>query len=170
MLGLQLLFASVATTANIVFTVWAVKVDRPHDGFGTLYEGECNISARLNTAAHVVLNILASLFLGAGNFCMQVLVAPTPEEVREQHARNESFDIGTHSLQNLRNIHSRRRLLWIGLGLISTLLHLVLVLCLLYRPALTDGIISQMEFRDLPVHTIHSIPCGCSDRRLPCVR
>lgn len=125
MLTIQIWLACVTTIANISFTLWAVMTDRPQNGFGTLYEGECGYAARLNTIAHVVLNMLASLFLGSGNYCMQVLVAPTPKEVEAQHARKKSYDIGIHSLHNLRSIHLNRRLLWLVLGIISTLLHLM---------------------------------------------
>lgn len=125
MLYLQLSLALIVLFANIGFTVWATRVDGPQNGTGTLFHDTCDLVARWNTGAHVILNVVASLFLGAGNYCMQILVAPKPDEVKKQHALKGSFDIGIHSIHNLRNIHAGRKLLWFALGILSTALHLM---------------------------------------------
>lgn len=58
----------------------------------------------MNIGIHLLLNVLSSLFLGAGNYCMQILVAPTGAEVQLAHKSGIYFDIGIHSIYNLRLI------------------------------------------------------------------
>lgn len=126
MLRMQLLLALVTTVVNIGFTAWAYSIDAPTNGVGTILQGDCVWMARVNSAAHIVLNALSSLFLGAGNYCMQVLVAPSPAEVRGAHRRGTSYDIGTQSVRNILRIRRiSKKLLWLGIGLCSTLLHLM---------------------------------------------
>jgi hypothetical protein len=124
MLVMQMLLALITCACNIAFLIWAYGVDEPLAGIGTLFEGSCDKAGALNTGAHVVLNVFSSLFLGAGNYCMQVLVAPSRSQVRKANALGDrSYDVGVHSLHNLRQIRLSKKLLWFGLGLCSTLLH-----------------------------------------------
>jgi len=124
MLALQMLLALVTCFCNIAFLIWAYRVDEPLDGIGTLFEGSCETAGRLNTGAHVVLNVASSLFLGAGNYCMQVLVAPSRSQVRKANLLgSNSYDIGVHSLHNLKQVRLSKQILWLGLCLCSTLLH-----------------------------------------------
>lgn len=124
MLAMQMLLAVITCSCNIAFLIWAYGVDAPLNGIGTLYEGSCNTAGALNTGAHVVLNVFSSLFLGAGNYCMQVLVAPSRSQVRKAGALGgKSYDVGVHSLHNLRQVRLSKQLLWLGLCLCSTLLH-----------------------------------------------
>jgi hypothetical protein len=123
MLATQLLLALITCFCNIAFLIWAYGVDKPLNGIGTLYKGECDSIGRLNTGAHVILNVFSSLFLGAGSYCMQVLVAPSRGQVRRANSLGRSYDIGVHSLYNLRQLHFSKQFLWLGLCLCSTLLH-----------------------------------------------
>jgi hypothetical protein len=124
MLAMQMLLALITCACNIAFLIWAYGVDEPLGGIGTLFQGSCDKAGALNTGAHVVLNVFSSLFLGAGNYCMQILVAPSRSQVRKANALGgRSYDIGVHSLHNLRQIRLSKKLLWFGLGLCSTLLH-----------------------------------------------
>lgn len=126
MLRIQLSLALITTILNIAFTAWAYTTDVPENGVGTLYSGDCVWTARLNSGAHIFLNVFASLFLGAGNYCMQILVAPSLREVTAAHSKGRSFDIGTQSIRNLLQIRrSSKKLLWLGIGICSTLLHLM---------------------------------------------
>jgi hypothetical protein len=126
MLRLQLSLALVTCILNIALAAWAYSVDVPQNGVGTLYIGDCTWTARLNSGAHVVLNAFSSLFLGAGNYCMQILVAPSPREVQDAHLRDATYDIGTQSLRNLLQIRrTSKKVLWVAIGTLSTLLHLM---------------------------------------------
>lgn len=126
MLRLQFSLALFTCILNIAITAWAYSIDVPQNGVGTLYTGDCTWTARLNSGAHVLLNAFSSLFLGAGNYCMQILVAPSPGEVRDAHQRDATYDIGTQSLRNLLQIRrTSKKILWVGIGTLSTLLHLM---------------------------------------------
>jgi len=80
---------------------------------------------QINTGAHVILNVLSSLFLGAGNYYMQVLVAPSAESIRKRHASGKHLDIGVQSIGNLQFAAKDNKVLWWALGSVSLLLHLL---------------------------------------------
>jgi hypothetical protein len=77
------------------------------------------------TALHLLINLLSSLLLGASNYCMQRLVAPTRKEIDAVHAKRDWLDIGMPSVRNLPSINKGRTLLWVFLGLSSIPLHFV---------------------------------------------
>ncbi|KAK5991490.1 hypothetical protein PT974_09773 [Cladobotryum mycophilum] len=125
MLMVQSIIAFAVIVANLGLCLWAILA-RPPDfrGIGTVYLGDCGLVTRIDSIAHLVLNLISSLFLGAGNYCMQILVAPSREEVDRAHATGHSMDIGLHSMRNLRRIDVRRVALWAAIGFASILLHL----------------------------------------------
>jgi hypothetical protein len=96
-------------------------------GRKTLFTGNCDHVKRLNSGIHVVINILSTLLLGASNYAMQFLSAPTRPEVDRAHARRLWLDIGAMSTHNLGRISRKRAVLWLILGVSSLPLHLVYV-------------------------------------------
>ena len=114
---------------NIVVFVWAVA-SHPLDprGVGTMYTGSCDTTRVANGVAHVAINGLSALFLTSGNYCMQILTTPTRADLDAAHAVGGWLEIGVPSIANLCRFQRRRVFLWLSLGLISTLLHLVYVL------------------------------------------
>ncbi|OJJ94921.1 hypothetical protein ASPACDRAFT_1860602 [Aspergillus aculeatus ATCC 16872] len=125
MLRNQFITAAVICLANVV-TLICFWVFFPPDerGIGTIRMGDCAEMTSINSAAHVALNVLSSLFLGAGSYCMQILVAPSRREMDWAHARGVSLDIGVQSVRNLRWIKAGRLFQWLGLGVLSICLHL----------------------------------------------
>lgn len=109
---------------NIALTAWAQARFGTQNGIGTIYLGSCAKAKRLDLWLHLLINILSTLLLGASNFCMQLLVAPTRAEVNEAHEKSFWLDIGTPSVRNLRKIARIRVLTWLCLGFSSALLHL----------------------------------------------
>lgn len=89
-----------------------------------MFLGSCATAKKLNLWLHLLINILSTLLLGASNFCMQLLVAPTRHEVNKAHERAFWLDIGTSSVKNLRRIARKSMLTWLCLGFSSALLHL----------------------------------------------
>ena len=90
-----------------------------------LFEGKC---ARINTMDiyfQVGIFILSNLLLGASALCMQVLAAPTRQEVEAAHRRGKWLDIGVSSWRNLRRISGHKQILWWCLGTTSIPLHLM---------------------------------------------
>lgn len=94
-------------------------------GITTAYEGDCTVAARSTTGLHLLVNILSSLLLGASNYCMQRLVAPTRKEIDKAHAKKKWLDIGMPSVRNLASISKGRVAIWVLLGLSSIPLHFV---------------------------------------------
>jgi hypothetical protein len=88
-----------------------------------IFAGDCITTSRLNTAAHIVINILSSMLLGASNLCMQLLSAPTRAEVDRAHQKRTWLDIGIPNLRNLNHIARQRKYVWIVLAWASLPIH-----------------------------------------------
>jgi hypothetical protein len=97
----------------------------PTYGIGTATEGSCKAVSRWNLGLHIGINILSSAMLGASNYTMQCVTAPTREECDSAHARNRWLDIGVPSIRNLAHISRHRKILWALLALSSTPIHLL---------------------------------------------
>ena len=110
---------------NIICAIVAAVVGNPHDGIATVYTGDCKVAAQWTTGLHLLVNVLSSLLLGASNYCMQRLVAPTRKEIDKAHAKCRWLDVGIPSLRNLSIINRGRLTLWIFLALSSVPLHLL---------------------------------------------
>lgn len=95
----------------------------PQDDFGTLFHGDCDVAARINTLLHLAINVLSTMLLASSNLCMQLLASPTRIEVDAAHARGRWVDIGTPSFRNLWSIRKSRLAVWCVLGLSSLPLH-----------------------------------------------
>lgn len=116
------------TVLSIVSSVmlWAILSYPPDKrGIGTFYFGNCSGTSTVNTAIHVALNIVSSLFLGAGNYCMQILIAPSREEMDIAHRKGKVMEVGVPSIKNLRHIKWERTAAWLFIGLIATTLHVL---------------------------------------------
>ncbi|KAF4629268.1 hypothetical protein G7Y89_g8882 [Cudoniella acicularis] len=94
---------------------------------GALFRGDCGTTSAMNTFIHLVVNAISTALLGCSNLCMQLLVAPTRQEVDRAHAKTPpvSLDIGIPSFSNLRFISRKRAMLWALLGAASLPLHLL---------------------------------------------
>ena len=126
MLRIQVLLALTILVVNIALTVWAITSSPPdYRGMGTLSFGNCSTINTINSAVHLALNIASSLFLGAGNYCMQTLVAPSRQEMDRAHSKGVSLDIGVPNVKNLRYINRGRVITWALIGMLATLLHLL---------------------------------------------
>lgn len=115
---------SVVCLTNSTVAIWAwLHYERTQDGIVELFRGNCSVVKRADTGAHVVINILGTLLLSASNLTLQLLVAPTREEVDKAHARGDWFDIGVPSYRNLKGISKLKTTLWCLLGLSSIPIH-----------------------------------------------
>lgn len=94
---------------------------------GTVYEGDCNTVQDLTIGIHLVINILSTLLLGASNYVMQSLCAPTRSEVDKAHERKSWLDIGLQSMRNLGYTSQWKKFIWILLSASSIPLHLLWV-------------------------------------------
>ena len=108
---------------NISIFLWANSTYNFENGTCTLYQGDCNKAKRLNTWFQLIINALSTLLLGASNYCMQCLGAPTREEVDHAHTKKVALEIGAPAPMNLKWINPYRAGLWILLGLTALPIH-----------------------------------------------
>lgn len=87
---------------NIIFTAWAAAKSGSGVQVGTIYAGECAVVSATDSRLHIAINVMGTILLGASNFTMQCLTAPTRKQVDEAHAKGKYLDIGLPSPKNLR--------------------------------------------------------------------
>ncbi|KAH5234289.1 hypothetical protein HBI62_025840 [Parastagonospora nodorum] len=105
---------------NFITTIWGLMARRS----GVLLDGDCDRVEFLNTAVHVLINVLSTIVLSGSNYCMQCLSAPTRAEVDRAHASGKWLDVGIPSIRNVRHLSWKRIILWFVLALSSLPLHL----------------------------------------------
>ena len=111
---------------NVSLAIAAGKGARSLNGqIATMYEGNCGKVRKLSLWLHLLINVLSSLILGASNYCMQVLCAPTRENIDTAHRRKEWMHIGVQSVRNIGALGGGNLILWALLVLSSLPLHLL---------------------------------------------
>src|SRR5690242_12029700 len=100
---------------NLVLMIWASIRGRSNDGH--IFKGSCATAKRYNMGLHVVINVLSTLLLGASNYSMQCLSAPTRKISDQAHQKGRWVDIGVQSLKNLRWSVTWKRVVWALLAL-----------------------------------------------------
>lgn len=116
--------ASVLIT-NIILTIWAASRFGVEEGIGTVQGGACKDTKQLATWLHLAINALSTLLLGASNYAMQCLSAPTREEIDRAHRGRVWLDVGVPSMRNLWRISRSRLVMWILVAASSIPLHLM---------------------------------------------
>ncbi|KAK6864134.1 hypothetical protein PG995_000662 [Apiospora arundinis] len=91
------------------------------------FEGTCDggSAAGVNLALHLLINVVSTAVLASSNFFMQVLNAPSREEVDEAHARGTYLGIGVPSVRNAFVVSPFKTCCWMVLLLSSIPIHLV---------------------------------------------
>lgn len=110
---------------NIAFTIVIASVSGFNNGQGVLFDGSCAKAKQINTALHLLINVLGTILLSASNYSMQILTAPTRKEVNQAHARSKWLYIGVPGVRNLLGVGRWRAFLWLCLGLSSAPLQLL---------------------------------------------
>ena len=110
---------------NLIVSIWASSRYGLQGGLGTIHEGACAKTEKMATWLHLAINALSTLLLGASNYAMQCLAAPTREEIDVAHKSNHWMDIGVPSMRNLWRISRWRLLMWILVATSSIPLHLM---------------------------------------------
>ncbi|KAF7628540.1 hypothetical protein COH20_008273 [Aspergillus flavus] len=118
---------------NLGFALWAVQHRHVQNGQGVLYAGDCKKVRNAGIGFHLMINILRTALLGASNYCMQVLGAPTRTEVDTAHQNGQWLNIGVLSVRNLSEIAKKRFWLWMCLAF-SLPLHLM------YNPSVFSSV------------------------------
>jgi hypothetical protein len=110
---------------NITLAITAATKWGLGGGIATAFTGNCKRASWITTALHLLINVLSSLLLGASNYCMQRLAAPSRKEIDKAHAKRKWLDVGVPNIRNLTHISNGRVSLWVLLGLSSLPLHLL---------------------------------------------
>lgn len=122
---LQIILAVAIFGLNLGLVIWIQSGFEAVKGVATVYEGSCPQIKATITGLHLAICVLGTLLLGASNYCMQILSAPTREEVDAAHAKHRWLSIGVPSVRNLWNVSRTRGIIWLMLGLSSIPLHLL---------------------------------------------
>lgn len=78
MLVLQTVLAFIVAIITLSLMLWfSLRYPLVRDT-GTFMIGSCSVVETLDTLSHLLLNVLSTLFLGAGNYAMPVLVLDSP--------------------------------------------------------------------------------------------
>ncbi|KAH8766124.1 hypothetical protein F5883DRAFT_496436 [Diaporthe sp. PMI_573] len=96
-------------------------------GYQIIHSGRCdgNGVGRLNTVLHLIINVLSSLVLASTNFFMQVLNAPSREELDTAHEKGSWLDIGVPSPRNAFKVSRFKMIMWLLFFLSSIPIHLL---------------------------------------------
>ena len=128
MLRIHAIFTIAIALLNIGITIWLMLSFSPDSqGVGTLAFGNCSYIANVNTAVHLALDIISSLFLDAGNYCMQILVSPSRKETDVAHSKGKALTVGVPNVKNLWHIEWKPVVVWILIAIFATVLHNLLV-------------------------------------------
>lgn len=119
--------AAAVLLLNVIFIVVVAAGSGFDGGNGVLFDGSCTKVRSINTVAHLVINILSTILLSASNYTMQVLTAPSRDDIDRAHQQSKWLDIGVLSLRNLKHNGRARFWLWLGMLLSSVPLHLLQV-------------------------------------------
>lgn len=96
-----------------------------HSNIATIRTGPCSDIDHIQFGIHLAINAISTLLLGASNYCMQCLSAPTREDIDRAHGQGKWLDIGVPSMKNFSHIKSMKLLFWCLLALSSVPLHLL---------------------------------------------
>ncbi|KAF2499013.1 hypothetical protein BU16DRAFT_523619 [Lophium mytilinum] len=118
------LVAGLALLLNTALDSWMFADFGSTSGSGVALRTRCRTVNGVDTSLHILLNIISTCILGASNYCMQGIGAPTREEVDAVHKRQKWADIGIQSTKNLALIAPKRVLIWALLAFTSVPFHL----------------------------------------------
>jgi hypothetical protein len=122
------LYASVAVLLSnlTLLSVGLAAHDNAFPGMTTIAkEGETYRTTAISTALHALINVMSTILLTTSNYAMQILSAPTRQEIDRAHARGQCLEVGIMSVHNLRHIERKRVYFWLLLALSSAPLHLL---------------------------------------------
>jgi hypothetical protein len=108
---------------NIILIIWGALRSKGNNGH--IFEGSCDQAKHYNMGLHVMINVLSTLMLGASNYSMQCLSAPTRKDIDDAHCKGTWVDIGVQSLKNLGQTKRWKWATWAMLGLSSLPIHLL---------------------------------------------
>lgn len=116
---------SVIALVNIPLLIIALAKFDPETAIGNIFTGDCNVVKKVNSALHLLINILSTTLLSASSYTMQCLNSPTRHDIDRAHKQGTSLHVGIPSFRNLFHIEKKKMLLWWALCLSTLPLHLL---------------------------------------------
>lgn len=118
------------TIVAILMTIFSIVALLQAGGFNrplVIYTGTCGISGAptLNTVLHIIINVLSTAILASSNMFMQILNAPSREEVVKSHTRGSWLEIGVLSGRNIFQLSPFKSMAWLGFLASSIPIHLL---------------------------------------------
>ncbi|KAI1100503.1 hypothetical protein F4804DRAFT_344695 [Jackrogersella minutella] len=104
-----------------------VSLKKPGASLNTatiIFEDQCSSTSNLNTALHLLLNLLSTAILASSNYFMQIVASPSREEIDKAHKFLYPLDVGVLSTKNILFISYFKRTCWVVLLLSSFPIHL----------------------------------------------
>lgn len=114
---LQALSTSICSIMTTCFILSSTRGEAV--GTTELFSGQCSHAVNINRVLQAVLALLAIGISVCFDFFMRLASSPTVDDLREAHNQGRSFDIGAHSLRNIRYISHWRTFGWIMLILLA---------------------------------------------------
>ncbi|KAI0861198.1 hypothetical protein F4860DRAFT_524624 [Xylaria cubensis] len=90
-----------------------------------IFDGSCTTSSTLNLFLHFLINVVSTAVLSSSNFFMQILNAPSRQEINRAHSWLQSLDIGIPSIKNLRHLSKPKSASWLIFLITSVPIHLL---------------------------------------------
>ncbi|KAI0116976.1 hypothetical protein F4814DRAFT_459219 [Daldinia grandis] len=119
---------ALALTCGISLLVCLIiSLKQPGSSLNTstiIFEGSCDDSSNINIALHLVLNLLSTGILASSNYFMQIVSAPSRNEIDKAHMFLYSLDIGIPSNKNIQFMSHFKKTCWVVLLLSSFPIHL----------------------------------------------
>ena len=125
------IFTTVVLAVNIGLLAGAAnsqKINGPSGGTGdalALYGGSCNTASRIFTGLHLLINGFATIMFTTSTACIQILLAPSREDIDQLHAQRRWCHVGIINWRNIKLIPRRRACLAAMLVISSFPLHLL---------------------------------------------
>ncbi|KAJ2982620.1 hypothetical protein NUW58_g6403 [Xylaria curta] len=89
-----------------------------------IYEASCAKTQNLNIILHLIINLASTGLVASSNYFMQILSAPSREEIDKAHKKLKALDIGLPSLHNFRHLSRLKQMSWLVLLISSVPVHL----------------------------------------------
>ncbi|KAK5659403.1 hypothetical protein OQA88_604 [Cercophora sp. LCS_1] len=89
------------------------------------FTGDCSAADRMDTGLHLLLNAFSTGIIASSNFFMQVLNAPSRQELDAAHSKGAFLHIGVASLRNAFGVARWKACVWLVLALSSVPIHLL---------------------------------------------
>lgn len=93
-------------------------------GVTEIYSGHCNAAINIHSGLQAILALAAICTSVSSDCFLRLTSSPTADDLRRAHYEGRSLDIGVHSVHNVRQISSSRKITWLLIALFATPLQL----------------------------------------------